>query len=139
MRILATLFLPLIVVAFTAQATQAQVRGGDFASKFEIVVDNCAGAGATLENGRVTIQQQGPVLSIKIPTLPDMKGKTGKRGKLRAEAKGEANAEGIRAEFGFNGRVRGKKLKAVLIAEFFKGDKPQCTQTWSVAGKPAAK
>jgi hypothetical protein len=100
-----------------------------------MVVDNCKGAGATLEKATVEVTQNGNVLAISIPTLPQMKGKLGKRGKLRAEA--SAASDGIRGQYSLNGRVTGKQLHAVLVAEFFKGDKPQCTQSWSVTGSRA--
>jgi hypothetical protein len=118
---------------------QGQARGGNFTTTFEIVVDNCKDVGATLGSSPVAVTQVGPVLTVKILSLPDLKGVPGKRGKLRAAAAGEANDKGVRGKYGFNGRIRSKKLSAVLVAEFFKGDKPLCTQTWSVVGNKATK
>jgi hypothetical protein len=131
------LFSLLVLTFVAAPVAFAQVSGvsGSFASSFEMVVDNCKGAGATLEKATIEVTQNGNVLSISIPTLPQMKGKLGKRGKLRAEA--SASSDGVRGQYSLNGRVTGKRLQAVLVAEFFKGDKPQCTQSWSVTGKRA--
>jgi hypothetical protein len=143
MRIYPALLIPLLAAALSASPTavhaQSEARGGNFASTFEMVVDNCKGEGATLDKATVAITQAGPVLTIKIPGFPDLKGEPGKRGKLRAKANGEANDKGIRGKYGFNGRIRSKMLRAVLVAEFFNGDKPLCTQTWSVEGKPRTK
>lgn len=139
MRILPALLIPLLAAALctspAALHAQSDARGGNFASTFEIVVDNCKGEGAKLDKATIAITQAGAVLTIKIPGLQDLKGEPGKRGKLRAKASGEADGKGIRGKYGFNGRIRSKKLRAVLVAEFFKGDKPICTQTWSVEGK----
>ncbi len=141
MRPLFTLLLPLLAGALCASIptanAQSDSRGGNFTSAFELIVDNCKDKGASLDNATIAVTQAGRVLRIKIPTLPDFTGAPGKRGKLRASAKSDANAEGLRGKFGFNGRIRSKKLRAVLVAEFFDGDKPLCTQTWSVQGKIA--
>ncbi len=134
MRILPTLTLALLVLglASTPKEASAQVKSDKFASTFEMVVDNCNGTGAKLEKVTVTITQGGLALLVKVPTLPDMKGKRGKRGKVRAAA--TSVSSDLRTKFGFNGRIRSNKLQAVLVAEFFKDDKPQCTQSWSVTG-----
>ena len=139
MRLRPTFLLPLLVLALSA--TPATLRAqessmtGSFACTFEKVVDNCQGVGAKLNKAKLLIAQNGKLLTIKIPALPDMKGKVGKRGKLRAEATGTTEIPGIQARYGLNGRVTGNQLQAVLVAEFFKNDKPQCTQSWSVSGK----
>lgn len=144
MRLLPTLLLPILAAAFSAspglaQAQRAKTPAGIFASTFEVVVDNCNGAGSTLDKAAVTVAQAGPVLTVKIPSLPDMKGKSGKSGKVRAEARTIANTLSVRSKFAFNGKVEGKSLQAVLVAEYFKGDKPQCTQSWSVVGTSPSK
>jgi hypothetical protein len=144
MRLLPTLLLPILVAALSAspgavQAQRAANPAGNYATTFEVVVDNCDGAGSKLDKATVTISQAGPVLTVKIPSLPDMKGKPGKSGKLRAEAKTVANTLSVRSKFAFNGKVSGSALQAVLVAEYFKGDKPQCTQSWSVVGTSASK
>jgi hypothetical protein len=136
MRILPKLILPLLVLGLASvpSEAEAQARSGVFASTFEMVVDNCDGAGTELDKARVAITLSGPALLVKIPTLPDMKGNRGKRDKLRAMGTSEDSESAMRTKFSFNGRVLRGKLQAVLVAEIFKGDKPQCTQSWSVSG-----
>lgn len=116
-------------------SAQDNVMAGSFASTFEKVVDNCKDVGAKLNKEKIVVTQNGKLLMVKIPALPSMKGKVGKRGKLRAEAAADTASPAIRAQYGLNGRITGNKLQAVLVAEFFKNDKPECTQSWSVSGK----
>jgi hypothetical protein len=138
MRLHPTFLLPLLVFALSATPRAYAQNGamtGKFASTFEKVVDNCQDIGAELSKAKVVVSRNGKLLTVKIPSLPDMKGKIGKRGKLRAEATGASESSGIRGQYGLNGRITGNQLQAVLVAEFYKDDKPQCTQSWSVIGK----
>ena len=126
--------LVLIAVPASSQAQETTLTGS-FASTFTVVADNCGDEmGMTMERANVVISRQDQVLSIKLSKVPDMKGKVGRHGKLRAQSSGPTEA-GIRGRYSLSGRISGQSLQAVLIAEYFKGDKPQCTQSWSVAGK----
>lgn len=133
--------LPLLTAVLLGTAPAARAQGqsaaGSFPSSFEKVVDNCTGPGMTLGKTTILISKNGKRITVRIPEIPELQGRAGRRGKLRADSTGELKDSKLKARYGFNGRISGEKLAAVFVAEYFKGDKPQCTQSWSVSGKRA--
>ncbi len=119
-----------LAVASPASAQEA----GSFKAKFTKVVDNCE-SGLDLSKASLSISKTDRNISVLIDSLPPLTGKAGKRGKLRAEAKGKGN--GMDARYGLNGRVSDGALQAVFVAEYFKGETPVCTQSFRVVGKAA--
>lgn len=115
----------------SAQGRTAQV-GGTYAASFEEVANNCERNGKKLAAAPIRVQQDDRAVSVSIPRLPIMKGKLGRRGKLRADTERSRGAEG---RFSLSGRVERGQLHLVLIAEYYDGDRPLCTQSWSVSGK----
>lgn len=104
---------------------------GSFPSTFKKVVDNCD-KGLEITTATLTIAKTDRNVTVAIDTLPTLKGKAGKGGKLRAEARGTAN--GLDVRYGLNGRVSDGDLQAVFVAEYFSGKRPVCTQSFRVVG-----
>tara|TARA_R110002096_G_scaffold44526_13_gene120542 strand:+ start:132733 stop:133218 length:486 start_codon:yes stop_codon:yes gene_type:complete len=107
---------------------------GNFKSTFTKVVDNCD-KGLDLTKASLTISKTEGSVTVRIDALPPLVGKAGKRGKLRAEAKGKGHGMDVR--YGLNGRVSDGELQAVFVAEYFKGKTPVCTQSFRVVGTAA--
>ncbi len=106
-------------------------EAGSFQATFTKVVDNCD-QGLSLSKASLTISKNERSITVRIDELPALAGKAGKRGKLRAEAKGKGNGMDVR--YGLNGRVSDGQLQAVFVAEYFKGKAPVCTQSFRVVG-----
>ncbi len=129
----ATLLSGLLFAGTDAAAQTKANRSTEYAVTFDKVVDNCDGKGLTLFKSSITVSQTADALSITVPDVPTLKGVVGRRGKLRANAKG-TKAPATKANYEINGRVTGSRIQAVFMVEYFKGKKPLCTQSWSVAG-----
>lgn len=73
-----------------------------------------------------------------IEGIPHMVGKARAKGRLQAKAKrGKTAIQGQAGRFSVAGRISGKKnekIEFMLIAEFFHGRKPVCTQSWNGEG-----
>ena len=106
-------------------------EAGNYKSTFKKVVDNCD-KGLELTSANLTISKTERTISVAIDGLPPLRGKAGKGGKLRAEAKGTSNSMDVR--YGLNGRVSDGELQAVFVAEYFTGKRPVCTQSFRVVG-----
>lgn len=119
------------VLCLATGGTVMAQEAGSYAATFTKVVDNCD-KGLELSKASLTITRSAKTIEVRIDTLPTFKGKAGKRGKLRAEAKG--TADGLNARYGLNGRVSDRSLQAVFVAEYFKGTTPVCTQSFRVIG-----
>jgi hypothetical protein len=64
-----------------------------------------------------------------------MKGATSKGGKFNAKAKkGGTAIQGVDGKFSVTGTVKDGVLQLVLVAEYYNGEKPLCTQSWNASG-----
>ncbi|HET6612217.1 MAG TPA: hypothetical protein VFG83_09520 [Kofleriaceae bacterium] len=131
-----------IAVAVVALATlSASVRAdegvrGTYAVRFDKVVDNCKQTGIGLSRADVKLAGSPRALTVTVPMMPVMRGRVGKAGKLHAKAKkGKTGIAGVTGSFSISGRVKKRSIEVVLIAEYFSGDKPLCTQSWTGTGK----
>lgn len=134
MRFLTTFF----ALAILTSAPNVQAQGstaGSYDSRFEEVSDNCKGPGMELDKAKIVVTMKGKRLQVKMAEVPTLRGRAGRRGKLRASGEGSGKSPGVKVRYGLNGRVSGSTLQAVFVAEYYKGEKPLCTQSWSVAGK----
>jgi hypothetical protein len=130
--------LPLVIATmFFSLAPMAQdsSAGGSFDSEFEVVADNCKGEGLKLGKGTVKVSENGKQVNVKIPELPTLSGRTGRKGKIRAEATAPTKTPGLSARYGLNARITSDALQGVFVAEYFRASKPQCTQSFSITGK----
>lgn len=144
MNRLTSSFIAIAVVACALPAF-AQRRGGDeakpeakvsgsYAVAFEVVANNCKDARIKLDRETLVVSQKGRAVSIAIEGVPEMKGQLGRRGKLRADAPRSRGGDAD-SSYGISGRIASGKLHMVFIAEYFRGDKPLCTQSFSVTGR----
>jgi hypothetical protein len=123
-----------------AQAQRAPKRApvavaGSFETSFEKVSDNCKANGMALDKATVTIREpKASRLEIAVPSLPSLEGTVSRGGKFKAEAKRATTAAaGVEGRFSAAGKVEGKKLEFVLIAEYYEAGKPLCTQSWNAS------
>ncbi len=137
--LLASLALTLLAGAgaAAAQSTTAEPKvEGKYATKFERVANNCAKAGMSLSSATVDVSQpKARSVSVTIPAVPIMSGSVSRGGKFRAVAKrGKTAIQGVEGRFSVAGRVEKRNIQFLLIAEYFEGDKPLCTQSWNASG-----
>lgn len=110
---------------------------GTYNVKFEKVSNNCSQTGMNLEKAAVEfIRRKGRTLKVAIPMVPIMKGSVSNGGKFRAAAKkGKTGIKGLDGKFSSSGRVTDGLLQMILIAEYFRGNQPLCTQSWNATGR----
>ena len=116
---------------------------GTYAVRFEEVSNNCgpAGIGMNLGSAKVAVSEShgGHAIQVTIPSVPIMSGTASKGGKFRAVARrGKTAIQGVDGRFSLAGRVDGKgSMKVLFIAEYYRGKKPICTQSWNARGPRA--
>ena len=122
--------------AAAAQGKDAISIKGTYTVKFEAVANNCSKAGMSLSSATVDVSQpKERSVSVTIPAVPIMSGVVSRGGKFRAAAKrGKTAIQGVAGRFSVAGRVERGTIQFLLIAEYFEGDKPLCTQSWNATG-----
>ena len=124
-------------------AASAQPKGaepvrvaGSYKVTFSSVANNCDGVGMNISSAEVQLHESaGRKLSVTIPAVPIMKGAVNRAGKFKTSVKrGKTAIQGVDGRFSAAGRVAKDNLQLLFIAEYFKGDKPLCTQSWNASG-----
>jgi hypothetical protein len=109
---------------------------GRYQARFAKVSDNCKDTGMSL--GTTTVELREPKsgkIEVTIAMVPDMAGMVSRGGKFKAEAKkGRTGIAGVDGRFSIAGRVEAGEIQFLFIAEYYKGDKPLCTQSWNAKG-----
>jgi hypothetical protein len=138
-RIVLVVLVVLLGVPAGALHAQKKAEGkvaGTYQVKFEEVSSNCQDTGMSLDRTQLEVTQPGARrVAVSLPMVPLMKGVVGRGGKFKAEAKkGKTAIQGVEGRFSIAGRAEGGKIQVLLIAEYFQGDKPLCTQSWNGSG-----
>ncbi|HLU64924.1 MAG TPA: hypothetical protein VKZ63_01530 [Kofleriaceae bacterium] len=126
------------VVATTASAQDKETArvAGTYKATFDQVANSCSGVGMNLSSATVEVTQSGRRVTVTIPSVPIMKGTATKAGKFRATVKrGKTAIEGVDGRFSVAGRVEKGEIQFLFIAEYFRGKRPLCTQSWNATGK----
>lgn len=125
----------LVLVALPAEADSGSIAGF-YKVKFEEVQNSCTNTGMTLDKSTVEITRgKRKRIDVTIPMVPLMKGVASKGGKFKAKAKlGTTAIKGVKGRFSVSGRVNDDVIQMVFIAEYFRGTKPLCTQSWNASG-----
>jgi hypothetical protein len=118
-----------------AQPRDTPVAGA-YQVKFDPVANNCSGVGMSLTSARIELAQpRGRSVSVTIPSVPIMSGTASSGGKFRASVKrGKTAIEGVDGRFSVAGRVEKGTVQFLFIAEYFRGARPLCTQSWNASG-----
>ena len=109
---------------------------GKYRATFQDVANNCSGVGMTLRSSTIELHQSGERnVQVTIPAVPIMRGVVSRAGKFKAEAKrGKTAILGVDGRFSVAGRVDDKGIQFLFIAEYFRGSRPMCTQSWNASG-----
>jgi hypothetical protein len=109
---------------------------GTYAGTFERVSSNCSETGMNLREAPIELAQSGErSMTVTVPSVPIMKGVVNRGGKFKADTKrGKTAIAGLDGRFSVAGRVDDKGIHLLFIAEYYKGDKPLCTQSWNASG-----
>ena len=132
----AVLGLALAAATASAQSRSAPEVAGTYEVKFEQVANNCSGVGMNLASARVVLDKgKGRSVSVTVPSVPIMTGRASPAGKFRASVKkGKTAIEGVDGRFSVAGRVEKGTVQFLFIAEYFRGARPLCTQSWNASG-----
>jgi hypothetical protein len=118
-----------------AQGKAEQPIGGKYEVRFEEVQNSCSTTGMSLSRANIELTERARRVDVTIPMVPAMSGTVSKGGKFKARAKrGRTAIEGVEGSFSVAGRVSEGIIQLVFIAEYFKGKKPLCTQSWNASG-----
>jgi hypothetical protein len=132
-----------VTLAVSAGAAAAQSRGGEpvrvagtYGATFSSVANNCDGVGMNIATANVELSQSaGRRISVTLPAVPIMSGVVNRTGKFKASVKrGKTAIAGVDGRFSVAGRVAKDTIQLLFIAEYFKGQKPLCTQSWNATG-----
>ena len=67
--------------------------------------------------------------------VPILSGTVSRGGKFQAEVKrGKTAISGVDGRYSIAGRVDGTAIQFLFIAEYYRADKPLCTQSWTATG-----
>lgn len=120
-----------------ADAQSKKVRvAGTYNVTYEDLANNCTQVSFTMTKGTLSISKKtaSDRVTVRIPTLPSMKGKS-TDGTFRAKVKrGPTSIDGVEGKFSATGKVINGSLEMVLMAELYMDRKPLCTQSWNVKG-----
>ncbi|HWM84352.1 MAG TPA: hypothetical protein VNO33_00915 [Kofleriaceae bacterium] len=119
-----------------AQPQQAPRVAGKYSATFQEVANNCSGVGMSLRSATVELFQAGErSVQVTVPSVPIMRGVVSRAGKFKAEAKrGKTAIDGVDGRFSVAGRVDDKGIQLLFIAEYYRGKRPMCTQSWNASG-----
>jgi len=119
-----------------AQPRQAPRVGGKYTASFQEVANNCSGMGMNLRSAAIELSQSGERnVQVSVPGVPIMRGVVSRAGKFKAEAKrGKTAIQGVDGRFSVAGRVDDKGIQFLFIAEYYRGGRPMCTQSWNASG-----
>jgi hypothetical protein len=129
------------LVAPPSEARPMQTRpmpsvAGKYAATFQAVANNCSGVGMSLRTATIELfQARDKDVQVTVPSVPIMRGVVSRAGKFKAEAKrGKTAIEGVDGRFSVAGRVDDKGIQFLFIAEYYRANKPMCTQSWNASG-----
>jgi hypothetical protein len=119
-----------------AQTREPPRVAGKYAATFQEVANNCSGMGMNLGSATIELSQSGErAVQVMVPAVPIMRGVVGKAGKFKADAKrGKTAIQGVDGRFSVAGRVDDKGIQFLFIAEYYRGTRPMCTQSWNASG-----
>ncbi len=119
-----------------AQRRPEQPVAGKFDAKFDLVSSNCKDTGMNLDRTAIELGEPGKGrVDVTIAMVPNMSGVVSRGGKFKAEAKrGRTAIEGLEGRFSIAGRVEGRTVQFLFIAEYYKDGKALCTQSWNASG-----
>lgn len=131
--------LALVLVVAGLVAAGPAVAGpeiaGTYEVKYEEVANNCNQTGLAFTRGEVKLTVKKGTLTIDIARMPIMSGKVSKGPRLRAQSKlGKTSIQGLDGKFTAAGRVKDGVIQLVVVAEYYLGRRPLCTQSWNASG-----
>jgi hypothetical protein len=129
----------LALATFASPAAAEGDVGGSYEVVFTEVADNCDQDALTLARSPLFIdKRRADQLVVRLPGVPAMTGSERRGGQFRAEVSSRHSPiPETRARYSVAGRVREGQIQLVFIAEFYRGDRPLCTQSFSGVGAAA--
>jgi len=126
----------LLLALGIAGSALAQPRASErstYEVSYQSVADDCAGQGMTLARGQVTLRQTGEQIELEVAGAGTLSGTRGAQGRFKAQGKGALRGD-LESRLSVSGRADGQ-IQMIFIAEFYRGKKPVCTQSWSGQGR----
>jgi hypothetical protein len=122
-------------IAVTAGLALAQPRGGSsYDVTYQSVADDCSGQGMSMSKGLVTLSQTGDRVTVNLAGAGSLTGSKNANGRFKAQGAGAPAGE-LEARLSVSGRAGADEIQLIFIAEFYRGKKPVCTQSWSGQGR----
>ena len=126
----------LLSMVFTAEA-HADTGTASFNATVTAVSSSCQDEGIELgTRAKLDVSRSNDRLTMRLQGAPAMTGKVRRGGKFRLKfASRQPNAAGVRGNFSATGRVSAERIGLVLVVEYYKNGKAQCSQSWDIAGE----
>lgn len=121
----------------TASLALAQSIPSRYRATITYVSGSCSKEHIQLvDKGDVLLLKKAEGIVITVPGLPDMSGPLHNQVRFRvvADAPGEYG-DGMRGKLTATGRFDASTVQMVLVAEYQKDRKAQCSQSWNISGK----
>jgi len=130
----------LAALAAPSSAHAEEAPSGTYNVRLKEVQNSCTGTGIRMDKNQLVISRRGEKnLRLALKGVPELAGRATRGGKFQGEAKkGTTAIKGLDGAFSVAGRTKGNTVRFVLIAEFFRGESPHCTQSWNATGTRAA-
>ena len=125
-----------LLAAGSGPAAADEAVGGNYEVAFTSVANNCSSVGMNLGSSTIAVDSAKPRrISITIPSVPIMSGTVSRVGKFRASVKrGKTAIEGVQGRFSVAGKFEKGQIQFLFVAEYFRAEKPLCTQSWNATG-----
>ncbi|HTM19159.1 MAG TPA: hypothetical protein VL172_01580 [Kofleriaceae bacterium] len=127
-------WLLVLVVVAVGGVAHAQPRAGSYEVSYQAVADDCAGQGMSLAKGTVSLSQpRDSQLEVDIAGAGKLSGTRNANGRFKAQGPGSPAGD-LTVRLSVSGRAGADDIQLIFIAEFYRGKKPVCTQSWSGQG-----
>ena len=111
---------------FVSSSPLTQTKSTSITVKMNTVTNNCGGKAPDINVSQLTLAEENGRVQLSMEGLPVLAGNKSSKGNLRLTAKTQTS------RYSANGRHKSGSLRLVLIIEHFNGDKPTCTQSFSI-------
>ena len=123
------------VVLLGGTSIAAAQGNGSYSVKYEQVADDCEGDGLTLGAGAaVAVSGANDKLVVTIAGVTPMRGRRAADGQFKALSQGPGAKPDLRGKYSVSGKTVRDSIEMVFIAQFYRGKRPLCTQSWTVSG-----
>lgn len=124
------------LAASPVASAQTQGVAGSYDVSVSVVANSCKKAHFRLaDKASLSVSTDIKDILLQLPQVPDLRGPLRKRGRFQARGTQRGTGSGYDSgNFSATGRANSGSIRMVLVAEFYKDGRAQCTQSWNIVG-----